>query len=120
MAAFKRDLLILQGETWEEEFAWSAGDPREPVDLSGCAARMHVRSRVNSPEVLLELTTGNGRIVLGGASGVITLQLSAVETEAIGWLRGVYDLEIVRTVDGWVRRLLEGGVKISREVTRNG
>lgn len=117
MAAFRLPLTILQGETWRVPLVWKAGVPAVPVDLTGCSARMHVRTRVESPDVLLELTTGNGRIELGATGGEITLRLTAVETAAITRVRAVYDLEIVQA-DGSVRRLTEGSVKVRPEVTR--
>ena len=117
MAAFRRPLTILQGETFSHQLVWKAGVPAVPVDLTGCSARMQVRSVVTSGAVLLELTTGNGRIALGGLDGTLTLQLTAAETEALTWRNGVYDLELVHP-GGQVRRLAEGSVKVKPEVTR--
>jgi hypothetical protein len=37
-----------------------------PVDLTGYTAALRIRYRADSPNVLLEATTENGRIVLGG------------------------------------------------------
>lgn len=117
MAAFRLPLTILQGETFSHLLVWKAGDSLDPVDLTGCTARMQVRSVVSSGTVLLDLTTGNGRIELGGSSGEIELKLTAAETEALTWLNAVYDLEIVHS-DASVRRLLEGSIKVKPEVTR--
>lgn len=118
MAAFRLPITILQGETLRRTMVWKAGAPAVPVDLTGCTARMQVRSEVGSPDVLLELTTANGHIEIEPLDGEITLLLSAAETAAItSWQRGVYDLEVVHS-DGSVRRLLEGSVKVKPEVTR--
>ena len=117
MAAFKLSIIIVQGETFSKVSTWMAGTPPVPVDLTGCTARMHVRDAVASADVLLALTTENGRITLGGTAGTVTLQLSAAETAAITWQRGVYDLEIVHA-NATVRRLLAGTIKLSPEVTR--
>lgn len=117
MAAFKVGINILQGETFRKVITWKAGMPPVPVDLTGCQARMQVRSKVDSADVLLELSTANGRIELGGTAGTLTLSLSATDTAALAWTLGVYDLEIVHP-DATVRRLLAGGVKVSPEVTR--
>ena len=38
-----------------------------PVDLTGYSASLKVRYRADSPNVLLEASTANGRIVLNGA-----------------------------------------------------
>jgi len=59
----------------------------------------------------------NGRITLGGALGTISLDLTAEETAAIIWDRGVYDLEL-ESGDGTVTRLLQGSFTISKEVTK--
>lgn len=116
MAPLKYQLTIYQGATFRAPFRWSAGDPPAPVDLTGCTAKMQVREKLESPDVLLELTTENGGIALG-ADGSVTLFLSDTTTAAIQWRAGVYDLEIKFT-DGDVRRLLFGAVKVVPEVTR--
>lgn len=121
MAAIRRNIVITQGETYRQVFTWMlrwpSGATPTPVDLTGCHARMHVRDVLESPTVLLELSTANGRIALGGVAGTITLLLTAAETAAITWAQGVYDIEIVFAT-GEVRRLLQGTVKLSLEVTR--
>lgn len=116
-APFKKNLTIYQGATFEMVGIWKAGKTPVPVDLTGCKARAHIRADVDAPQVLLELTTENGRVQLGGATGTVTLNLSDSETAAINWPDGVYDLEVVFP-SGFVRRLLSGGVVVSPEVTR--
>jgi hypothetical protein len=66
-----------------------------------------VRATLESAEALIELTTGNGRIALGGSAGTITLTISATDTAALTAGRGVYDLELV-SGSGIVTRLLQG------------
>lgn len=118
MAAFKYKLQIVQGETLAKTFNWKAGSPTPtPVDLTGCTARMQIRAKVGAVAPLLELTTENGRIALGGVAGTVQLNLTATETSAINWVSGVYDLEIVY-LDGRVRRLISGSVVVSPGVTR--
>lgn len=119
MAAFKVNINILQGETFTRVDTWKAGAPNyTPVDLTGCTARMQIRTAVESAEVVLELSTDNGRITLGGAAGTITMRLTAAETAALPpRLQAVYDLEIVHS-NGDVRRLMAGKVSVSPEVTR--
>jgi len=117
MAAFKVPLKIDQGATFRKSVTWKAGTPAAPVDLTGCTARMHVRSEVKSATVLLDLTTANGGITLGGAAGTVDLYLTDDQTTAITWTSAVYDLE-VEFANGDVRRLLYGSVTVSPEVTR--
>jgi len=119
-APFKYPLEIIQGATFDDIVFWKTGATlaaATPVDLTGCVARAHVRDSIESEVVLLELTTENGRIALGGASGSIQMLLSATETAALDWASGVYDLEIEFS-SGYVRRFLYGGVSVSPEVTR--
>ena len=121
MASYKINLKINQGATFFKRVTWKVG-PTEaaavPVDLTGCTARMQVRAKVNSPSALLDLTTENGGINLGGVLGTIDFcRLDAEQSAAITWKGGVYDLEIVFS-DGSVERKFYGSVSISPEVTR--
>lgn len=119
MAAFKVNLEILQGETYDKTMTWKVGADKTPVDLTGCTARLQVRSFVDSTVKLLDLTTQNLGIILGGINGTIQLLISATNTAAIlTWTKGVYDLEIQFANGVTVRRLMEGKVKVSKEVTR--
>ena len=118
MASFNVPFTILQGETYDETLTWKVGDPAVAVDLTGYTARAQVRSSVTSSIVLLELTTENGGIVLGGAAGTIQRIVSAADTAAITWKNAVYDLEVI-DAGGAVRRLMSGKVTVSLEVTRD-
>lgn len=117
MATFKVKLDIDQGSDFSKPFTWRAGDPLTPVDLTGCTARMHVRRDLESPTILLDLTTENGGILLGGTTGTVEIVINAAQTEGITWTEAVYDLEIVFST-GRVRRLLKGAVEVDLEVTR--
>lgn len=116
---FKLNLRIYQGATYSRVFTWKIGTllASVPVDLTGCTARMQLREEVDSDAVLLELTTTNNRIALGGAAGTVTFALTAADTAALAFTRAVYDLEVV-LADGSVRRLMAGHVIVSPEVTR--
>lgn len=116
MPAGKHDIYIEQGTTWSLPLVWKSSDGT-PIDVTGYTARMQLRKKVTDPEVVLELTTENGKITLGGAAGTITLDISATETAALT-SGGVYDLEMVN--GEIVTRLLEGKYSLSVEVTRPG
>lgn len=112
-----------QGATFERIFTlYPPGtDPTNPgdtapVDLSGYHARMQVRRRQDASDTLIDLTTENGRITLGGAAGTVRLYLTPAETAAITQ-NGVYDLELVAS-GGAVERMVKGEFRLSREVTR--
>lgn len=112
----KLKLTIYQGATFRKRLVWKT--QTGPVNLTGCTARMQVRADISSPTILVNLTTENGCIALGGIDGTIGLLLSAEDTAAIGWESGVWDLEIVHP-GGEVTRLAQGGVSVSPEVTRD-
>lgn len=114
--AAKYKITIYQGETFSKVITWKTGDPENPVNLTGYTARMQIRKKYGSDIVLLSLTTENGGITLGGSAGTIILNISATDTSNINWTTGVYDLELV-SAGGTVKRLLQGTIKISPEVT---
>lgn len=111
------DMTIFQGADFERVLTWSLGEPSVLVNLTGYSARMQLRTYTESADVVLELTTANGRISLGGAAGTIELNLGATETEALAANQYAYDLEVV-SPSGFVTRLLEGFVNVDPEVTR--
>ncbi|SOE35305.1 hypothetical protein [Delftia acidovorans] len=110
-------LQIYQGATFRRRLRWLNPD-KTPIDLTGCTARMQVREEVESTAVLLELTTENDRLVLGGTAGTVDLLVDASTTATITWSSGVHDLEIVHP-GGEVTRLAEGSCCVSPEVTRD-
>ena len=115
MSATTYDILIEQGATYSQLVTYK--ESGVAVNLTGYTARMQVRSTLESATSVVELTTANGRIALGGAAGTITLTISATDTAALTAGRGVYDLELV-SGSGIVTRLLQGVATISRNVTR--
>ena len=130
----KLKFTIYQGATFRKRLTWKGPLPAQtPIDLTGCAARMQVRPEVESSTVLLELTTANGGITLGGrdarakvrdggitlggVAGTIELFVSDDASTLFTWTAGVWDLEI-EFPGGDVRRLAQGSISVSPEVTR--
>ena len=90
------------------------------MDLSLRTARMQVRATVDDPVVLLELTTEDGGLTLGGAAGTVDLLVEADASAAFTWTKGKYDLEVVdesRTPPEVVR-VIKGRITADPEVTR--
>lgn len=116
----KLKLTIYQGATFRRRLRWST-KAGAPIDLTGCSARMQVRSEIESPVALMEFKSGaalgENSITLGGADGTIVLYASAETTEAIAWDKGVWDMEIVMA-NGDVERLVAGSMVVSKGVTR--
>jgi hypothetical protein len=114
--AGRYNIVIEQGATFDRLITWkdAAGSP---IDLTGYSARMQLRASHTAQAVLIELTTGNGRIALGGVAGTVRLTIAAADTAALASGMCVYDLELV-SGGGVVTRLLEGSCQVSPEVTR--
>lgn len=113
----KHNFYVYRGATFAEQIAWK-DENGTAIDLTGFTARMHMRETVDSATPFLTLTTENGGIALGGATGTVDLLASAAATSVISASAGVYDLELVAGDGVTVTRLLEGLVTISPEVTR--
>jgi hypothetical protein len=114
MSAGKLNLRIDQGASFFQKLVWKDSRGRV-VNLAGYTARLQVRDRVGG-EVLCELSTDNGAIVMGASTGTITLYLADEQTQAFTWSSGVYDL-LLEAPDGDKRRLIEGKVTVSAGVT---
>ncbi|MEN6584712.1 MAG: hypothetical protein ABFE02_01495 [Sulfuricella sp.] len=116
----KLKFTIYQGATFRKRLRWGVKATGVPIDLTGCTARMQVRAETSAPIVLLELTTENGGITLGGTAGIIDFYVGATTTAAFTWERGVFDLEIIHpgALPDDVTRLAEGSITVSPEVTR--
>ena len=126
MAAGKYSFVIEQGATTNFQINWN-DESGSPIDLTGYHARMQIRPSVESDVVYLSLSSsleddGTG-INLSGSnfqtplqSGSLAVYISADVTEELNFNEGYYDLEMVN--GGVVTRLLEGKVKLSKNVTR--
>jgi len=103
--------------TYDAYVSGGTADNGKPVDLTGYTARMQVRAKVTDTATVLDLTTANGGIVLGGTAGTIRILATAAQTAALTIASGFYDLELIDGTSA-VRRLMEGAVTLSKEITR--
>lgn len=85
-----------------------------PVDLTGFAGRMEIKDKVGG--TVLASTDDILVITVDNTAKTITLSITATDTAAISWMKGVYDLEMV-SATGEVTSLLSGKVSVSKEVT---
>ena len=77
---------------------------------------MQVRVDHSSPTYIVELTVGSG-ITITGATGQISITITAGATAAIQPGTYVYDIELIAP-NTTVQRLLEGKFVVTPEVTR--
>jgi hypothetical protein len=109
------NLVCPQGATFQKVLTYKIG--RTPVNITGWTARMQVRENYESASTLLDITTANNGIILGGAAGTITLNVNSATTSAFRAGIYVYDLELI-SASGVVTRLIEGRFTVTPEVTR--
>jgi len=126
MAAGKYSFVIEQGATTDFEIVWTDGNGTR-VDLTNYHARMQIRSNFGSDGTLyaslsssldsdgtgLNLSGSNGTNPL--SSGSIGVFISAASSSAFNFNEAKYDLEVVS--GSYVTRLIEGKVKLNKEVT---
>ncbi len=86
-----------------------------PQDLTDYIARMDIKDKIGGT-VLMSLDTTNLRILLDNTTKTIKLDIDAVDTAAITWKRGVYDLEL-ESPSGVVTALMYGTITVTNEVT---
>lgn len=119
---FKHKLEIPVGGSFTPEpWTWATGDDEAtavPVNLTGCTAEMHIREKIESNTILMTLSTTNGRVILGGALGTVTLRITDEDTAPITWKSGVYDLKITFP-SGDSIYFVEGSITADKKVTRN-
>jgi len=87
-------------------FTWRDTD-EDPVNLTGWTARMKIMKSLSADAVLLELTTENGGIVLGGIAGTITIKITDAQSALLTPATLRYILEMIDP-SGYVDRLLQG------------
>ena len=127
MSAGIYNFTIEQGTTVVKQFTYkdSSGDP---VDLSGYSASMQIRQTYTSSGYVSSFTgsaaaSGSEGLSIitsgtGSTKGTVELRINASTTSAYTFTSAVYDLEITKTSDGTVSRLLQGSIVLSPEVTK--
>jgi len=122
MAAGRYNFTIEQGATFTRIFKYkdatgSAIDLSEATDL-----RMQIRENMGSTNPVLsgsfDLTNG---FTISASEGIsqenqITLLISSSTTSLYTFDQAIYDIELVN--QGTTTRLLQGKIKLSKEVTR--
>jgi hypothetical protein len=117
--AGKFDLIIQQGATFDLEMTLKQ-ENGNPINLTGYEARMQIRTRHSAQTAMLEITTDeDGGITFPDpATGKIVIEIPAETTAELKAIKAaVYDLELIEP-QGKVRRVVEGTVTITPEVTR--
>jgi hypothetical protein len=125
MAAARYSFIVEQGATTNIQLKWE--DASGSINLSGYSGRMQIRPTIESSTVYLTLSSsldadGTG-LNMSGSDGVTAVQsgsigiyISATKSAQLNFETAYYDLEMMSGNE--VTRLLEGQVKLSKNVTR--
>lgn len=113
--AGKLDLVIEQGADFTRTltFTDSGGTP---INITGYLFRMQGRVNKSSTTTLFNYGTAEFTIT-SGTAGIVVLSVPGTETATYDFDTGVHDVEWV-TPTGAIKRVLEGNIILSREVTR--
>jgi len=117
MAAVDWDFTIEANADFDRVLTWLDVN-LDPVDVTGYSAKMQVRDIDGA--LITMLSTGNGRITLGGVAGTITLHMDAADTaHLLGTETGSPHVHDLLMIDGTgnVTRLVQGEVVVSPGVT---
>ena len=87
-----------------------------PTSLSGKTGRMQIRSKLEDTEVILELTTENGGIIIDNILKTITIVISATVSASLTFTSAVYSLELIEGSE--VTPFIYGSITLSKEITR--
>ena len=120
MSAAKYSFVIEQGATFNLNLQYLDGND-DYVDLSQYSGKMQLRPTVESTTAYITLSSSlqpdnTGINFPQPTSGSINIYISAVSSSLLDFDTAVYDLELYS--GSFVARLLEGNVKLSKNVTR--
>jgi hypothetical protein len=110
----KFNLVCDQATTFN--FQFQILNNQTPLDLTSYAGTMTVRPFVGASTTTVVASTANGRMVIDGPNGRVTVTLSATITGAIPAGRYAYDL--VLDSGSTIIRYLEGNFIVTGAVTQ--
>lgn len=122
MSAGKYSFIIEQGSTLDFSIIY-ADSLGIPIDLHNYNARMQIRSTPGSPTAIASLssslnTDGTGLNMVNAVSGAIGIYIASCTSSLFTFDEASYDLDIISgSACPVVYRILEGKVKLSKEVT---
>lgn len=88
----------------------------QPVNLAGYTGRMQIRPKLESAEIILELTSANGHIVIDAVNSTISIVVPADVTAGLDFTTAVYSMELINGSE--VVPFIGGNISLVKEVTR--
>lgn len=68
--AVKINLVVYEGGTFDQTFQWKTGTDTTPVDLSGYAGKMEIRSKISDYNALIAINSTTDTWVADGDTGI--------------------------------------------------
>ncbi len=85
------DIVIQKNIDFEKIVFWKDSN-KDPIDITGYTAQADIRD--SSGNLIISLSTTNGRITLGGATGQITMSITSADTNLLDFETANYDLKM--------------------------
>lgn len=109
------NITVYNGTTFQLSPSWLVNNV--PVNLTGYSADMQVRDVSNN--LIVELSTANGKAVITPATGTVTLTLSATDTATGTLAAGTYSYDLNLTAaDSTVYKILQGAFVVNASVVQ--
>ncbi len=112
MSAGTYNLVIDQGSDFALDLVIKEGG--SALNLANYSGRAQLRTSVDASSASASFTV----TVTNAANGALKMQLPAATSSGISAGQYVYDLEIYTSSDSIVKRIMQGDVTITPEVTR--
>jgi hypothetical protein len=122
MAAGKYSFTIEQGSTTNFTIVYT-DSIGVPIDLTSYGSKMQIRLAYDTPPIVTLSSSlnpdGTGLNMTNAASGAIGIYIASCTSSMFNFDTALYDLDIISGSGPCpvVNRILEGKVKLSREVT---
>ena len=102
-------MQVFKGKSINFEVIWGG---TTPIDVTGYGAFLHIRDLKGV--LMLEMSTANGKITLGGSDGRLSFSGTDTDSRAVD-RAGVWELELI-TQTGQIYRALSGTVAPVEEI----
>jgi hypothetical protein len=122
MAAGKYSFIIEQGSTTDFTIVYKDSNGN-PINLQTYSAKMQIRPFPGSNDVIATLSSslngdGTGLNMVNAASGAIGIFIASCTSSQFTFNEATYDLDVISGSNcPIVNRIIEGKVKLSKEVT---
>ncbi len=117
MTAGTYDIICEQNANFQMFFTWKNKETGVPYDLTSSTALMQVRSsKCNNAELIIEFSTTDNSIILGGVAGTFDITATATQTAALITGQYYYDLLLINGVNK--SRIVQGLFTVTKGITQ--